>query len=110
MPKPEKHVFVCTQSRPAGHPRGSCGENGCRELWEGFVNELEKRQLFDKIAITNTGCLGPCSTGANVLVYPEGVMYGMHRHFKRWLENHATDHFRFQERHPRRPDQEDGLL
>ena len=76
MPKPEKHVFVCTQSRPAGHPRGSCGENGCRELWEEFVNELEKRQLFDKIAITNTGCLGPCGTGANVLVYPDGVMYG----------------------------------
>lgn len=76
MPKPEKHVFVCTQSRPAGHPRGSCGENGCREMWEEFVNELEKRQLFDKIAVTNTGCLGPCSTGANVLVYPDGVMYG----------------------------------
>jgi len=76
MPKPEKHVFVCTQSRPAGHPRGSCSENGCREIWEEFVNELEKRQLFDKIAVTNTGCLGPCSTGANALVYPDGVMYG----------------------------------
>lgn len=76
MPKPEKHVFVCTQSRPAGHPRGSCGEKGCRELWDAFLNEMEKRQLFDTIALTNTGCLGPCSVGANVLVYPEGVMYG----------------------------------
>lgn len=76
MPKPERHVFVCTQSRPAGHPRGSCGERGCREVWEAFLDEMEQRQLFDKIAITNTGCLGPCSVGANVLVYPEGVMYG----------------------------------
>ncbi len=76
MPRPEKHVFVCTQSRPAGHPRGSCGEKGCREVWEAFLDEMEQRQLFDKIAITNTGCLGPCSVGANVLVYPEGVMYG----------------------------------
>jgi (2Fe-2S) ferredoxin len=76
MPKPEKHVFVCTQSRPPGHPRGSCGEKGCRELWEAFMDEMEQRQLFDKIAITNTGCLGPCPTGANVLIYPEGIMYG----------------------------------
>lgn len=76
MPKPIKHVFVCTQSRPAGHPRGSCGERGCREVWDAFVNELDKRALFDRIAVTNTGCLGPCTTGANVLVYPEGIMYG----------------------------------
>ena len=76
MPKPQKHVFICSQSRPAGHPRGSCGEKGCNQVWEGFINELEKRQLFDKIAITNTGCLGPCGAGANVLVYPDGVMYG----------------------------------
>jgi (2Fe-2S) ferredoxin len=75
MPKPEKHVFVCTQSRPPGHPRGSCGEKGCRELWDAFIAELEKRQLFDRVALTNTGCLGPCGTGANVLVYPQGIMY-----------------------------------
>ena len=76
MPKPEKHVFICTQARPPGHPRGSCGQSGAHELWEAFLNELEQRQLFDKIALTNTGCLGPCASGANVLVYPEGVMYG----------------------------------
>ncbi len=76
MPKPAKHVFICTQSRPAGHPRGSCGEKGARELWDAFLNELEQRQLFDKVALTNTGCLGPCGVGANVLVYPEGIMYG----------------------------------
>ena len=76
MPKPDKHVFVCTQSRPAGHPRGSCGEKDARGLWEAFLNEIEQRQLFDKIGLTNTGCLGPCNTGANVLVYPDGIMYG----------------------------------
>ena len=32
-----------------------------------------------KIAITNTGCLGPCGFGASVLVYPEGVLYGKKR-------------------------------
>jgi (2Fe-2S) ferredoxin len=37
---------------------------------------MQKRNLFEKIALTSTGCLGPCTTGPNVLVYPEGVMYG----------------------------------
>ena len=76
MPKPAKHVFICTQTRPSGHPRGSCGENGARELWDAFINEVDQRQLFDTVALTNTGCLGPCASGANVLVYPEGIMYG----------------------------------
>ncbi|MEJ2141954.1 MAG: (2Fe-2S) ferredoxin domain-containing protein [Gammaproteobacteria bacterium] len=77
MPKPEKHVFICVQQRPPGHPRGSCAEKGCGEIYEEFMNELQVRNCFDKVAITNTGCLGPCMTGPSVLVYPEGVMYGI---------------------------------
>jgi (2Fe-2S) ferredoxin len=76
MPRPEKHVFVCSQARPPGHPRGSCSEKNCRETLDEFYFQFQQRQCFDKIAITATGCLGPCSMGPTVLVYPEGVMYG----------------------------------
>lgn len=76
MPKPEKHVFVCVQSRPPGHPRGSCGERASAKVMEAFLLEQQQRNLFEKVAITNTGCLGPCGGGPSVLVYPEGVMYG----------------------------------
>lgn len=76
MPKPEKHVFLCSQSRPPGHPRGSCGDKGCREVMDEFMAQYNRRQCFDKIAVTMTGCIGPCNMGPNVLVYPEGVMYG----------------------------------
>jgi len=76
MPKPEKHVFICSQSRPQGHPRGSCGANGCMEVLEEFMFEVQKRDCYDKIRITNTGCIGPCGNGPNVIVYPEGIMYG----------------------------------
>lgn len=76
MPKPEKHVFICVQNRPPGHPRGSCGERGCGDMFEEFINQLQQRNCYDKVAITNTGCIGPCVTGPTVLVYPEGVMYG----------------------------------
>lgn len=75
MPRPDKHVFICAQSRPPGHPRGSCGEKGCSEVLEEFLMELQSRDCYEKVAVTNTGCIGPCGYGPNVLVYPEGVMY-----------------------------------
>jgi (2Fe-2S) ferredoxin len=75
MAKPQKHVFVCAQSRPAGHPRGSCSQKGGNELLQTFWRELQQRNLFDTIAITYSGCIGPCDNGPNVVVYPEGVMY-----------------------------------
>jgi (2Fe-2S) ferredoxin len=76
MPKPERHVFICMQGRPPGHPRGSCQQNGCTDVFDEFLFQLQQRNCYDKIAITNTGCIGPCGNGPNVLVYPEGVFYG----------------------------------
>lgn len=75
MPKPKKHVFVCNQSRPPGHPRGSCGAKGTYPLLQAFQQQFERRSLYPRFALTASGCLGPCDRGANVLVYPEGVMY-----------------------------------
>lgn len=75
MPRPLKHVFVCSQTRPPGHPRGSCAQKGCNDVLQTFWQELQKRNLFDRISITYSGCLGPCDFGPNVVVYPEGVMY-----------------------------------
>lgn len=40
------------------------------------MNQIQARNLFEKIGLTNTGCMGPCMLGPSVLVYPEGVMYG----------------------------------
>lgn len=75
MPRPHKHVFVCSQSRPAGHPRGCCTEKGSAEVLQAFWKEVQKHNLHEQIAVTFSGCLGPCAGGANVLVYPEGVLY-----------------------------------
>lgn len=75
MAKPKKHVLVCVQGRPAGHPRGSCQQKGCNEVYQGFMEAFQARNLWADYAVTNTGCIGPCSNGPSVLVYPEGVMY-----------------------------------
>lgn len=75
MARPGKHVFVCTQMRPPGHPRGSCGANGAAALFQEFLQQFEKRGLWGKFAVTSSGCIGACGPGASVLVYPEGVLY-----------------------------------
>lgn len=75
MPKPAKHVFVCTQGRPPGHPRGSCQAKGGNEILQAFWQQVQKRNLWDKFSVTYSGCLGPCDNGPNVLVYPEGILY-----------------------------------
>lgn len=75
MPKPEKHVFVCTQKRPPGHPRGSCGERECAAVMEEFLWQVQHKALYETIRVTATACMGPCGEGPTVLVYPEGVMY-----------------------------------
>lgn len=76
MPKPERHVFICVQNRPSGHPRPSCGQKQAAQVAEEFYMQLQQRQLFNKIAVSTSSCLGPCTEGPSVLVYPEGVMYG----------------------------------
>ena len=75
MAKPQKHVFVCTQGRPPGHPRSSCADKGCGAIYEEFLWTLQQRNLFNRVQVTATGCMGPCSEGPSVLVYPEGIMY-----------------------------------
>lgn len=75
MPKPAHHIIVCTNQRPPGHPRGSCGENAANEVFERFSMGVEQKMLFGKALVTNAGCTGPCSMGPVVIVYPEGVWY-----------------------------------
>jgi len=75
MSRPARHVFVCSQQRPPGHPRGSCAAKGATPLLQAFWAELQKRNAYEQVAITYSGCLGPCEGGANVLVYPEAVLY-----------------------------------
>ncbi len=75
MPKPERHVLVCMNSRPPGHPRGSCGSVGANDVLSRFQQEFEAKNLFEKALISGSTCLGPCSLGTMVVVYPDGTWY-----------------------------------
>lgn len=75
MPKPSYHIFVCTNTRPPGHPRGSCGETGAQTIFEKMAMGVDERGLFGKAFVTSAACMGPCSAGPVVVVYPDAVWY-----------------------------------
>jgi (2Fe-2S) ferredoxin len=75
VPKVERHFFVCTNARPAGG-KPSCGARGSAELLTALQEGLGAHpELWGKIAVTPSGCLGPCFEGPTIVVYPEGVWY-----------------------------------
>ena len=72
----ERHIFVCTNQRPAGTPRGSCDPEGKRALQSLFKAALARRGLKGRVRANAAGCLDQCEHGPTVVVYPEGVWYG----------------------------------
>ena len=75
MAKPEKFVFVCTNERPEGHPKGSCIGRGSAELL-GMLRDLQGEKDLTHFKVVATGCLEPCLAGPTVVVYPDNVWYG----------------------------------
>ncbi|MDP2313320.1 MAG: (2Fe-2S) ferredoxin domain-containing protein [Pseudomonadota bacterium] len=76
MPTWKHHVFVCTNKRPPGHPKGSCGERGCNDVLMALNDEVERLELFDTVKVNSSSCLGPCRAGPMMVVYPENTWYG----------------------------------
>jgi len=54
MPKPERYVLVCMNSRPPGHPRDSCGASGANNVLFRFQQEFEIKNLFEIALISGS--------------------------------------------------------
>jgi (2Fe-2S) ferredoxin len=76
MAKFEKHIFVCGNQRPAGHPRGCCDPLGEAKLQKVFKQKLTERGLKGRVRANQSGCLDQCEHGPNVVIYPDAVWYG----------------------------------
>jgi len=76
MPPPfKRHVFICTNERSPGHPKGDCVSKGSPEVVKAFKAELVRRGLKSEIRAQRAGCLDNCALGVSVVVYPEAVWY-----------------------------------
>jgi (2Fe-2S) ferredoxin len=77
MAKFEKHIFICTNQRPDGNPRGCCDPSGNAELHRMFKEKLKQRGIPNsKVRANKAGCLDQCEVGPTVVVYPDNVWYG----------------------------------
>ncbi|MBL8670617.1 MAG: (2Fe-2S) ferredoxin domain-containing protein [Alphaproteobacteria bacterium] len=68
------HVFSCTNQRPPGAPKPSCGHQGAETLRNYLKQKAKERGLAD-IRVNAAGCLDRCELGPCMVIYPEGVWY-----------------------------------
>lgn len=71
----ERHVFVCTNRRPDGHPKGCCATKGGEEVRQAFKKGLAERGMKGRMRANAAGCLDMCPFGVAAVVYPEGTWY-----------------------------------
>jgi len=75
MPKPERQVLVCTNTRPPGNPKGSCGQKGSEALADVLKGMVKERGLAARVIVNKTSCLKHCSRGITVAVQPDNAWY-----------------------------------
>lgn len=67
MPLTTSTVLVC-----AG---GACISSGEVSVREALKKEIRKYGLDEVVRVVETGCMGACSLGPIIVIYPEGVFY-----------------------------------
>ncbi|WP_448536428.1 NADH-quinone oxidoreductase subunit NuoF [Pseudothermotoga sp.] len=67
MPLTTSTILIC-----AG---GACISSGEASVKEALQREIKKYGLEEVVRIVETGCMGACSLGPIMVVYPEGVFY-----------------------------------
>jgi (2Fe-2S) ferredoxin len=70
----ETHVFLCTNRRPDGHPRGCCASKGSEEI-KDYMKARARQEAIPNIRINAAGCLDRCELGPCAVIYPEGIWY-----------------------------------
>ena len=76
MPHRERYLFVCTNRRPDGHPKGSCGEKGADAVVLKLKAALKSRGIAESVRACSASCLDLCETGISIVQEPEHVAYG----------------------------------
>lgn len=76
MPHRERYLFVCTNRREEGHPKGSCAQKGAEELVKELKAALLRHKVAGAVRACSASCLDLCEIGAAVLQEPDHVAYG----------------------------------
>lgn len=70
-----KHVFLCVNQKAAG--KVCCANTGGELFFDYLKTKLLELGLHGpgKIRVSKSACLGRCSLGPCIVIYPEGVWY-----------------------------------
>ena len=55
--------------------RPACGNHSDAVLRVLEETLLQRPSLAQNVAVSTSGCIGPCFDGPNIVVYPEGIWY-----------------------------------
>jgi (2Fe-2S) ferredoxin len=70
MNPPKYRVFVCTRQRgDLNHPEECCFNCGGVEIYQAFLDEIDRQQLTNRVEVRQSGCLDRCEAGTVVAVY-----------------------------------------
>lgn len=71
----QKHIFVCTNQKAPG--KKCCATNNAEDAFQQLKTMLLELELFgpNQTRVSKSGCLGRCSLGPCIVIYPEGVWY-----------------------------------
>ncbi|MDD2272510.1 MAG: (2Fe-2S) ferredoxin domain-containing protein [Desulfuromonadaceae bacterium] len=67
------HVFVCTNDR-AGKSK-SCADNNSQLVKSKLKDVVNEKGWKGKVRISTSGCMGLCTNGPNVMIYPQKVWF-----------------------------------
>lgn len=70
-----KHIFVCVNQKPGAKP--CCANSGGESFFDYLKAQLKEQHLQadNNIRVSKSGCLGRCSLGPCLVIYPEDVWY-----------------------------------
>ena len=76
MEKPKHHIFVCASTRLNGTVQGVCHKKDSHEILQTLVEEVSDSELESDVMVSQMGCVGLCSMGPVVMIYPQSTWYG----------------------------------
>lgn len=76
MPHRERYLFVCTNRREEGNPKGSCAQKGSEEIVKRLKTALLERGVAKTARACSASCLDLCEIGVTIVLEPDHVVYG----------------------------------
>jgi (2Fe-2S) ferredoxin len=68
------HIFICVNDRQGA--RKSCADGGRGPAIKDILKEqVAARGWKGQVRVSQSGCMGLCERGSNVMIYPQGLWF-----------------------------------